>query len=124
MPITLRQKNIVLNPTHGYIPRQENNALLVDSILNQTGSDTNPVLQTTIAALNVGLKIAISQNSLRAALGDFQNSLNGTCITIDDDNQQISLSGNIVQTGGIVTPTTKYLKLNINGTNYLIPLSQ
>ncbi len=124
MAITLRQKNIVLNPTKGYIPMKENNALFVDSILNQTGSEDNPVLQTTVAALNVGLKIAVSESTLRAALGDFENSLNGTSITVDDDNQQIVLSGNIEQNGGVVTPTTKYLKLNINGTNYLLPLSQ
>jgi hypothetical protein len=61
-------------------------------------------------------------------LGDFDNSNQNTFLTVDDDNttifmrtDHIELYGNLTN-NNIHTPSGKYLQMNINGTNYHIPL--
>ena len=70
---------------------------------------------------NLDLGIIISQFDRTVIIGDKGNIINGTTFGIDDYNQYLTASANLlVGTSGSVSG--QHLKINVGGTDYVIEL--
>jgi hypothetical protein len=105
-----------LNPTSDFLPKRSGNSF-VDSPLQST---TITELKCILNGVYVGLNL--DQSNGYYQLGDFNNTNNGTVITINDSGQYIDLGGHITVVGGVHGASGTYLNIRVNGTSYYINL--
>jgi len=123
MGISLKQRIVVINPTNDFLPKRSNATTFTDSLLKQTGVD-EPVLETEFSGRLFGIKVNTFNNNIVASIGDYNGLVNETCIVVDDEAGIIALHGtSIIDSPGVVVPSANFLRLTINGINYLISLS-
>lgn len=112
--IVYNNNNARVNPTSNVIPINVNGKF-VDSEINRPSDGT---LQTTFANGRIGLHL--DSTSTRFTLGDYNNIANNTKIIVDDANNTIKIEAATV--GGAHLPTSTFLKINVNGNNYVLGL--
>jgi hypothetical protein len=121
--IGFKTTSISINQNDDVIPKRLNAYSFTDSILQQTGDVHNPNLETNIDGSGKGLRVAQSSGNLRVQIGDFDNLANHCSLTIDDGTQVLAITGaGLVATGGVHSPTTKFLKVTVEGVAYTIQL--
>jgi len=106
--------NTKVNPTTNYLPINVNGKF-EDSEINRPADGQ---LQTNFVTGPVGLKL--DSTSAQYTLGDYANLANNTKIIVDDANNTIKISAATV--GGTHLPTSTFLKISVNGSNYTLGL--
>lgn len=105
-----------LNPTAAFLPKRQGNSF-VDSPLESTSlAELKCILNGIYVGLNLDASIAYYQ------LGDFNNTNNGTAITVNDSGGYIDLGGPITMVGGVHVASGTYLNIRVNGTSYFLNL--
>ena len=114
MASIIYNNTLKVNPTTTYMPINIGGKFL-DSQLNYP---SDGVLQTNFGIGAIGLKLDSSNG--RYSLGDYNAISNGTQLIVDDANNTIKISAATV--GGTHLPTSTFLKINVNGNNYVLGL--
>lgn len=109
-------QSVNLNPTADFLPKRQGNSF-VDSPLQSTAITE---LKCILNGIYVGLNLDESTGYYQ--LGDFNNTNNGTAITVNDSGGYIDLGGPITVVGGVHVASGTYLNIRVNGTSYFLNL--